>query len=338
MNEAHVVERVRCTVDIEKDGKHHGYLNIPHSRDDSAWGAVRVPVSVIRNGAGPTVLFTGGNHGDEYEGPIALQKLARRLEPEQVRGCVIIMPALNAPAVLAGTRTSPIDGANMNRIFPGDRRGGVSAMIADYVTRHFITRAQTVVDIHSGGKTLDFVPFAAIHDLENCDQMTRCREVMAAFDAPVSLVLDELDSEGMLDTTVEDMGKTFLSTELGGGGFARLETVRIADQGVENVLRHLGIVEGKPVSRKELGLEPARFLTMNDDATHISDDNGLFEPLFELGDAVEKGQPLARVFDPMRTDLEPAVYTANTSGIAIQRHFPGLVKTGDCLAIVGQES
>ncbi len=64
------------------DGEQHGFLNCRIRRDDSAWGAVMIPVTVIRRGEGPTVLLTGGNHGDEYEGPIALSKLAaRRLKP-----------------------------------------------------------------------------------------------------------------------------------------------------------------------------------------------------------------------------------------------------------------
>ena len=77
--------RVSATIDLEADGKRFGALNVPHSSNESAWGAVRVPIVVIRNGAGPTLLFTGGNHGDEYEGPIALLKLARSLEPHADR-------------------------------------------------------------------------------------------------------------------------------------------------------------------------------------------------------------------------------------------------------------
>ena len=61
-------------------------------------------------------------------------------------------------AVRAGRRTSPIDGGNMNRVFPGNPRGGVTAMIADFVYRELVARADAVVDIHSGGKTLTFAP------------------------------------------------------------------------------------------------------------------------------------------------------------------------------------
>lgn len=69
------------TVDFDRDGVQHGHLRLPWSRDDSAWGSLMLPICVIRNGDGPTALLTGGNHGDEYEGPVALYDLAANLKP-----------------------------------------------------------------------------------------------------------------------------------------------------------------------------------------------------------------------------------------------------------------
>ncbi len=115
-----------------------------------------IPICVIKNGEGPTALLTGANHGDEYEGPIALLKLAYDLKPEQVSGRVIIVPAMNYPAFRAGRRTSPIDAGNMNRIFPGRPDGTVTEKIADYFQRFLLPLADIVLDFHSGGRTLDF--------------------------------------------------------------------------------------------------------------------------------------------------------------------------------------
>ena len=124
---------LRPTVDFDADGVQHGYLKIPYSGDDSAWGAVMIPVTVIKNGNGPTALLTGGNHGDEYEGPIALWDLTKGLSNEQIQGRVIIIPAMNYPAFRAGKRTSPLDGGNMNRAFPGNAEGSITEIIADYL-------------------------------------------------------------------------------------------------------------------------------------------------------------------------------------------------------------
>ena len=328
------VERVSISIDLERAGAQHGYLSVPYSRDESAWGSIRVPIACVKNGSGPTVLFVGGNHGDEYEGQIAVHKLADALsrDPGRLQGRAIMMPALNPPAVLAGRRLSPADGGNMNRSFPGDRKGTVTPMIADYVYRHVLPLADAVVDIHSGGKSLTFLPFAAIHDLPDPDHKARSLAAMKAFGAPYGLIMTELDDTGMLDTAVEEMGKIFVTTELAGGGTASAETVAIADRGVRNVLKHFDMLEGAP----EI---PAatRFMTMPEGGVHISHDHGLFEPVADLGDAVREGDVIARVHPMLRTDRVTGEYRAHRDGIVLQRHFPGQVDEGDCLMILAAE-
>ena len=109
--------------------------------------------------------------------------------------------------------------------------------------------ADLVLDFHSGGKTLDFLPFCAAHILPDKAQEARGFAAVEAFAAPFSVRMLEIDNVGMFDTTAEDMGKTFVTTELGGGGTARAATVAIARRGVANVLRHAGILDRRPRSR-----------------------------------------------------------------------------------------
>mgnify|MGYP002652871122 CR=1 FL=1 len=80
---------VLATVDYDRDGIQHGFLRLPYSRDDSAWGSVVIPITVIRNGEGPTALLTGANHGDEYEGQLIARRLFARLEPADLPGTLI---------------------------------------------------------------------------------------------------------------------------------------------------------------------------------------------------------------------------------------------------------
>ena len=77
---------VKSTIDFGQDGLQHGFLKLPHSHDESAYGSVMIPISMVKNGEGPTALLTGGNHGDEYEGPIALFDLAKTIELRKIRG------------------------------------------------------------------------------------------------------------------------------------------------------------------------------------------------------------------------------------------------------------
>lgn len=325
--------RVSCTIDLDAPGKHSGYLNLPWSRNDSAWGAIRIPIHVVRGDDGPTVLFTGANHGDEYEGPIAILNLVRKLDPARLKGRAILLPTMNHPAVLAGTRVSPIDSVNMNRCFPGLREGTATHALAHYVYHHLVSRADVVVDLHSGGKTLDFVPSVVMHELDDTMRMDQTRDAILAMGAPLALVLKELDTTGMLDSAVEELGKLLITTELGGGGTTTPERVAIAERGLHNLLCHLDVLDEPPQEAPS----PSRFAYTPEDGFVVCEDAGLFEPLVELGAPVEADQPLGRVHFFEEVDREPKTYASPRDGFLYCRHFPGLIKRGDCLAVLGAD-
>lgn len=322
---------ISATVDFNHEGVQHGFLKLPYSRDDSAWGAVMIPLTVIQRGVGPTALLTGGNHGDEYEGPVALSKLAQNLSADQVSGRVIIIPFMNTPAFHAGRRTSPIDKGNLNRSFPGRPDGTVTEKIADYFRRTLLPLADIVLDIHSGGRTLDFLPFAACHVLPDKQQQAQCEAGMQAFNAPYSMRMLELDAGAMYDTAAEQQGKVFVTTELGGGGSSTAHSVAIAERGVRNLLVHAGIIEGS------IELRPTVMLDMPDgDCFVASEHDGLLEMCRDLGEQVSKGEVIARVHDIKRTGAAPVEYRALRSGVLAARHFPGLVQCGDTVAVIAE--
>jgi N-alpha-acetyl-L-2,4-diaminobutyrate deacetylase len=323
---------ITSTIDWDAPGRQVGHLNVPHSSELSAWGVLRVPVACIRGGEGPTFLVTAGNHGDEYEGPVAVQKLWRSLSPDQLSGRVILMPALNLPALLEGKRLSPIDGQNMNRVFPGDPRGSITRRIADYVTRELVARADIALDMHSGGKSLNFIPSAIVHELDDAERMTQTMAALEAFRAPVGLVIEELEPEGTLDTLVESRGKLFLSTELGGAGMLTPETVRIAERGLRNLLVHFGLVEGQIEG-------PATRLMAVPDTDHyvLAEDDGIFEPTLALGESVEAGQCVGRIHFPATPEREPTEHRAERGGVVFCLRPLGGTKRGDCLLVIARD-
>ncbi len=318
-----------ATVDYAADGVQHGFLRLPYSRNNSAWGSVMIPITVVRHGEGPTALVTGGNHGDEYEGPLALFELANTLKAEDITGRVIIVPAMNYPAFRAGTRTSPIDNGNMNRSFPGRPDGTVTEKIADYFQRVLLPLADHVLDFHSGGRTLEFLPFAAAHILPDKMQEDRCFAAVKAFGAPYSMRMLEIDAVGMYDTAAESLGRVFVTTELGGGGTSTPATVGIARRGLNNFLKHCGILAGAVEAAETVWLDMP-----SGDCFLFSQDDGVIESLVALGDPVKHGQPLVRIYALGRTGVAPVELAARMDGMLVARHFPGLVKTGDCAAVV----
>ena len=122
---------LHASIDLDVPGKRVGHLALNWSDNAHAYGVIPVPIAVIANGRGSTVLVTAGVHGDEYEGLVIVRRLLQSIEARDVAGRIFLMPAVNLPAVRASKRVSPIDRQNMNRAFPGDVTGGPTAMIAD---------------------------------------------------------------------------------------------------------------------------------------------------------------------------------------------------------------
>ncbi|XQU08054.1 N(2)-acetyl-L-2,4-diaminobutanoate deacetylase DoeB [Halomonas sp. LY9] len=322
---------ISATVDFDADGVQHGFLKLPISTDESAWGAVMIPVTVVKNGEGPTALLTGGNHGDEYEGITSLLKLSSTLKAEDVTGRVIIVPCMNTPAVMAGKRTSPMDKGNLNRSFPGDPNGTVTSQIADYFTRVLVPMSDVVLDLHSGGRTLDILPFGASHVLDDKKQQQAALEGAKAFGAPYAMVMFELDAEKLFDTACERQGKVFVATELGGGGTSTPLSISIAERGVRNFLIHYGLVAGE-VEMPEGG---QMYLDMPDASCYVqSQHSGVLELLVALGDEVKKGQTIAYVYDMTRSGTAPVAYKAERDGILMARRAPSLINMGDTLAVI----
>lgn len=332
------VSRVTTTIDYEKDGKQVSYLAVPISTDESAYGTVPIPITVIKNGAGPTIYMSGGVHGDEFEGPVALMKLARKLEPSDVQGRIIITPCLNLPACLSGRRCSPLDGLNLNRVFPGDVNGSVTMTIAHYVCSVLLPLCDVQVDLHSGGNTLDFIPFAQMIRGRDKEIELRTLEAIKVFGTPVGLLTTELDSTGNLGAICEERGILSIGTELGGGGTLTKTTVGYAETGALNLLKHFGLLGGAIVRPEEQGRPPMRLMTFSDASCYVmAPDGGLFEPFFELGDTCDAGDPIGQIHYLDHIEKKPWVVHATREGTLLSKRPPGTVKRGDNIAIIAQD-
>ncbi|MGJ3249159.1 MAG: N-alpha-acetyl diaminobutyric acid deacetylase DoeB [Elainellaceae cyanobacterium] len=328
------ISRISTNIDFEQDGKQIGYLSIPHSRNESAWGSMHMPIAVIKNGSGPTILLTGGSHGDEYEGPIALAKLSRELDAEAIQGRIILLPALNFPAMMAGKRLSPIDGKNMNRVFPGDRTGTMTEVIAHYVYHVLLPMCDVVLDMHSGGYSLEFVPCIIMHYLDDAAMMEKTLAALNAFGAPIGLMLRELDTDGMFDSAVEETGTLFLTTELAGSARVSVKALAVAETGLRNLLCHLGILK----SDQAIAPHPPRLMEVPDTACYVTAAaDGIYEPFHDLGAEILDGQPTGQIhfLDDLRRS--PRLLKSHRSGILICRRSPGHVERGDCVAVIASD-
>ncbi len=321
--------RITSEIDFERDGSQQGFLRLPHSIHRSAYGWIAIPIIVVKNGTGPTVLLTAGNHGDEYEGQLALMKLCRELKPETICGRVIILPAANYPAVIAGLRTSPIDDLNLNRSFPGDPDGRPTSAIAHYFESELLSIADFALDLHSGGSSLMYLPSALAKRAGDDQVASRQLDMLRAFAAPLGYLTGPGGEDRSMLAAANRAGVPAIGTELGGSGTASVHSVAIAERGVRRVLKHVGSLPESDVGEDP---PPTRIMEVRGRDDYVySPDYGLWEPLAELGEDVHAGQAAAAVYCPQTPWREPVLVHFAQSGTIICRRVPGLTDRGDCL-------
>lgn len=318
------------SVDFDRRGKQTGYVSIPHSPHEDAWGATRLPISVISGGPGPTAILMAGNHGDEYEGMITLGELIRELDPGEVQGRLILLPALNGPASYIGRRTSPVDGLNLNRTFPGDPLGSITQQITAFITDHIYPLGDALIDLHSGGSSLDILPSAAIEPAPSDEHLRRNVAATLAFGAPLTVVIDNLGEPRTSTATAVRAGLTVVGTEMAGKGTVTNEALEICRKGVRGVLAHLGILQSQPNLAP-----PGKVLKIPGPSAFVySESVGVFESRHALGAEVRAGDIAGWVHDVMRPWRAPEVLRYGHDGILYARRHPGQVVHGSCCAVV----
>jgi predicted deacylase len=311
---------------------------VPYSHNLGGWANLMLPITVLQRGDGPTVLVLAGNHGDEYPGQIAVMRLIRELVPEQIHGRLILIPTLTMPGAKAATRLSPLDGKNFNRCFPGNPTGTVSEMIAHYLTTVLFPISEVVIDIHTGGRSIDFYPCAHMHLVPQGPQRQKMISGTEAWNTDFCFLYADIAGTGLLPGEAEGQGKTVITTEMGGSENVTAQIHQITQSGLRNVLKHLGILEGKSQSRSDLGLPPTRWIqALSWEDYRFAPESGVYENIVPLGDSVKTGQAVGAIHYLERPDREPTPVMTLSDGILIATRAPSIVSQGDCVACIAHE-
>lgn len=315
-------------VDLEAPGRRLGFVRVEHSVHRSAYGTIPIPIAVFVNGTGPTVLLMAGSHGDEYEGQLALLRLVRELDVSRVQGRVIVLPAANLPAVTAGSRTSPLDGGNLNRSFGDSYTDTPTGQIAAFIAEELLVRCEAFLDLHSGGSSLDHLS-CSYADL-GTDRIIAQRTFSAieAMNAPLSWVQAGTPAAPVAGRAALRKGALHLSGEFGGSGRINHGALEIAERCVYRLLDHLGIVKMEERWRREI---PTRLVVNTQDLFVYAPRRGVFEPRAELGQAVRKGQLAGYLHSPECPSEPPLELRFSGDGIVAVIRSMGRGEPGDCL-------
>jgi predicted deacylase len=280
--------------------------------------ALAIPVTVlVGRHPGSRVVAIAGVHGNEYPGPLALIDLARTLDPADLAGTLVLVPIANPLAFNAGTRVSPEDSVNLNRVFPGDPRGTLTARLAHALVHGIVGGADLAVDLHSAEATGVMLPMAGFR--ESTGPVAECSARAAA---AMALEMDWMMSwaPGTLSTALNQLGIPAVGCELGGLGIAgdgeaeryRAAVLRLLDRPFEAEL-------------------PREVELMEDVAAPAS---GLLEGVPGLRAAVRAGDVVGRVVDPWGRAV--AELRAPSDGRVVHRRSFRQVRAGETIVSIGR--
>jgi hypothetical protein len=322
--------RLTLGVDLLRSGKHIGDLMLRWSDNTNPLGYHPVPVISLKNGNGPVVLLLGGTHGDEFEGPAAIMRLMNRLDLGMLKGQVIAIPGLNAPAFQSSQRVSPLDGANLNRAFPGDPDGGPTAMLAHFVETKLLPLCDAVIDLHSGGKASVFATCALATRAEDVELRAKNFALARAFGLPLIWALGENNDNRSVNAAAERSGVPMIAAELGGGGGVDPTVTRQAEDGLLRCLDHLGII-----AHKALPSDTPKYVEIGSPLQSLyAPSDGLFDREICAGQTILSGDFAGNFHFPMEPSRPSLTLKFSDPGIVLAHCARGLVRRGEMLALV----
>ncbi len=278
---------------------------------------------------GQLLVAVGGVHGDEFEGPAALMDFFAGLDTRLMSGSVICTTVVNGPAFEAGSRSSPIDGANLARVFPGSASGSISERIAFHLLEHVVSHADLFIDLHSGGRDYAMPAMSGFYLLED-EVGQKSRAAALAFGAEV--VWASALNHGRSISEAVRRGIPSIYAEASGGARLNWEDVELYRTGLTNLLKHLNVLPGEPARR---GLKYFATTPEEDywrESSVLADASGLYRSRLGVLAEVDRGQELGRVVNLFGEPLQTV--RANRRGrIMAQRIFPR-VHAGDALVVI----
>jgi predicted deacylase len=273
-----------------------------------------IPVTTITGARpGPALALIAGNHGYEYPPILALQRLRAQINEASLAGTVIMVHVANMPSFLGRTvYFNPLDGKNLNRVYPGSWNGTPSERIAYKITKEVIERADYVLDLHCGDGNEWLRPYVyqAVTGTPRLDSWIERLALAFGID---HILIDRnrpTDPAASLycSTTAITRGKPALTIESGSLGQTDDVSVECIVSGVRGVMRELKMTEDGPgpVTRP-VYLEPSVVLT--------SPETGLLYPLVKPDQKVEADSPVVRITDFFGKEL--AVVRTPIGGVVL---------------------
>tara|TARA_Y100000385_G_C13071207_1_gene629152 strand:- start:201 stop:1301 length:1101 start_codon:yes stop_codon:yes gene_type:complete len=321
---------------VQPGEAYSGSIHVPAGDDQIE---SKIPITV-HNGAyrGPVLTLIAGIHGSEYAPILAMQDLARTINPTHLSGTIIIVHIANLPAFVGRTiYFGPNDLKNLNRSFPGSLSGSVTERIAFVLTHQIIKRSDFVIDIHAGDGNESLRPsYSAYYAEAGGEEVIRLsRRIAIAFGLETIVLFsgsyDSVEDAIYTSSQAVTLGIPAIDVESGERGLIDGQYVDPITVGVINVMRELEMIVGSPESSENP-------LFISDRVRLKSDHNGIWSPdsLVKTGDYINAGTRLGVISDYHGNELE--TITASESGVLLVFIVTPPINKGEDIAVIGKLS
>jgi predicted deacylase len=280
---------------------------------------VEIPYALLQGTApGPRLLVTAGVHGSEFCSIEAALRLMR-LDPQKIRGTLLVLPILNLEGFRARSITvMPQDGRDLNQAFPGRRDGTASERLADWLVTRVFPNLDAYLDLHSGDLIENLLPFTLFQGGNE-----QARTLARVFGLPVAI---EVGGEGYTISAAARLGIPSVLAEVGGNGLWDEGGVTRLTGGISRVMAHLGMMATPAAAAPG---EPA-MMTISLPSAPVG---GLWYPAKGLADPVAPGDTLGEIRDIFGAVL--ATVRAERTGSVLYRLSSLSVNAGDVLFGIG---
>ncbi|MBM4160705.1 MAG: hypothetical protein FJ217_06370 [Ignavibacteria bacterium] len=308
--------------------KTFGAIEVPAGIDT----ATSIPVVVVHGSkAGPVLALVAGSHGTEYASIVALEKLIGVLDPHEISGTVVIVPLVNIPSFQRIiVHLNPIDGKNMNRMYPGRMDGTQTDRASYLITKHVVEQCDHLIDLHGGDIDESLRPYSYWTRTGRAEQDRISRDMVLAFGLDHIVISTERPTDPnasrYLENTATTRGKPSITVEAGHAGTVDPNDVEMLMYGCLNVMRYLKMLPGNaalienPVWIRQL-------------VTVASEQTGIFYPQVKRGTYVEKGMMVGYVTDYVGKKIFEA--RAPASGVVLYIRAVPSINKGETIISIG---
>jgi hypothetical protein len=303
--------------EIGKGEKAKGFVKV----GEASTHDVRMPYVVVNGeGDGPTLCVLGGIHPLEYASIRGVLRIAQEIEPGSLKGTLVLVTVVNTDGFNARAAfNNPIDYVNQNRVFPGDPEGTMSRRVADALFENFVSKADALIDSHGGDLTEDIYKFVIIGNAEDPDVRQKMVDMASCYD---SLYTRVTDIRGSTKEALDKYGIPCITPESGTPYPVREEEIAFHRDGIVNVMKYFGMLEGEPEMKKNVPVNPEQVRL-------FAERGGLWLQRVNAGEVVKKGQVLGEVVNLFGETLQTV--KAPFDGVANNSRTSNIANSGDTL-------